>query len=165
MTQRFWKSNKRWLYPKPRKLWARTRLTLASRCNRRRWRTTGAAKRIDFGNVRPNHLLKLISASTAAFSTQWGSNRVSGACLPKTGIFAVVAGDFCRNGLRVRHFRSSETGAELQKRANGGLFRSLRGGTSGLRNPWLGRRIRTPIWRIGAGCTRLSEMSRRTFLC
>jgi hypothetical protein len=76
---------------------------------------------------------------TASVSTQWGSNRVSGACLPKTGIFAVVAGDFCRNGLRVRHFRSSETGAELQKRANGGLFRTLRGGTSGLRNAWLGR--------------------------
>jgi hypothetical protein len=74
---------------------------------------------------------------TALVSTQWGSNQVSGASLPKTGIFAVVAGDFCRNGLRVRHFRSSETGAELQKRANGGLFRTLRGGTSGLRNPWL----------------------------
>jgi hypothetical protein len=137
VTQRFWKSNKRWLYPKPRKLWARTRLTLASRCNCRRWRTTGAAKRIELGNVRPNHLLKLISASTAALSTQWGSNRVSGACLPKTGIFAVVAGDFCRNGLRVRPFGSSETGAELQKRANSGLFSSLRGATSVLGTGWL----------------------------
>ena len=35
----------RWLYPKPRKLWAGTRLTLASRSNRRRWLTTGAAKK------------------------------------------------------------------------------------------------------------------------
>jgi hypothetical protein len=79
----------------------------------------------------------LLERSTNVLSAQWGSNRVSGACLPKTGIFAVVAGDFCRNGLRVRHFRSSETGAESQKRANGGLFRSLTGGTSGLRNAWL----------------------------
>jgi hypothetical protein len=131
VTQRFWKSNKRWLYQKPRKLWAGTRLTLASRSNRRRWRTTGAAKRIELGNVRPNHLLKLISASTAALGRQSRSNRVSGRCLPKTGVLTDSGGDFCRNGPRVRHFGSSETSIELQKAANSGLFCSLRGFTAG----------------------------------
>jgi hypothetical protein len=86
-------------------------------CNRRRWRTTGAAKRIELGNVRPNHLLKLISASTAALGRQSRSNQVSGRCLPKTGVFADSGGDFCRNGMRVCQFGSSETGAELQKPA------------------------------------------------
>jgi hypothetical protein len=47
--------------------------------------------------------------------TQCRSNRVSSESLPKTGIFAVVAGDFSRNGRRVLQFGSSETGAKLQK--------------------------------------------------
>jgi hypothetical protein len=75
----------------------------------------------------------------ATLGRQSRSNQVSGRCLPKTGIFAVFAGDFCRNGLRVRHLGSSETSAELQKPANSGLFCSLRGGTSDLGTAWLGR--------------------------
>jgi hypothetical protein len=70
---------------------------------------------------------------------QWRSNRVSSESLLKTGIFAVVAGDFSRNGLRVLQFGSSETGAELQKPANSGLFSPLRGTISGFRTAWLGR--------------------------
>jgi hypothetical protein len=65
------------------------------------------------------------------------SNLVSRASLPKTGILAVVTRDFCRIGLSVREFGSSETGAELQKPANSGLFCPLRGGTSDLGTAWL----------------------------
>ena len=46
-------------------------------------------------------------------------------------------GDFCRNGLRVRHFGSAKTGTELQKSANSGLFCSLVGDTSDLGTAWL----------------------------
>jgi hypothetical protein len=76
-------------------------------------------------------------------SAQWGSNPVSGARLPKTGILAAVAGDFCRIGLRVLQFGSSETGAELQKPANSGLFSSLGGGASGLGTAWLATQCRS----------------------
>jgi hypothetical protein len=67
---------------------------------------------------------------------QCGSNRVSSESLPKTGIFAVVAGDFCPNCLRVLQFGSSETGTELQKPANGRLFAPLRA-ISRFGNGWL----------------------------
>jgi hypothetical protein len=60
--------------------------------------------------------------STASPRTQWRSNRVSPENLPKTGIFAVIAGDFSVNALRVLQFGRSETGAKLQKPANSGLF-------------------------------------------
>jgi hypothetical protein len=88
--------------------------------------------------------------TTAAASTQWRSNLVSGADLYKTGIFAVVAGDFCLDGLRLRQFGSSETGAELQKPANSGLFCSLRVAptASGL-----------PGWRRSADRARLQPNS------
>jgi hypothetical protein len=56
---------------------------------------------------------------------------------PENGNIGVVTGDFCRIDLSVREFGSSETGAELQKPANSGLFCSLRGGTSGLGTGWL----------------------------
>lgn len=62
---------------------------------------------------------------------------VSSESLPKTGIFAVVAGDFSRNGQRDLRFGSSETGTELQKPANSGLFWSLRGGVIGFGTAWL----------------------------
>jgi hypothetical protein len=77
--------------------------------------------------------------NTAALGRQSRSNPISGRCLPKTGIFAVFAGDFCRNGLRVRHFGSSETDTELQKPANCGLFFALRGATSVLGTAWLAK--------------------------
>jgi hypothetical protein len=77
--------------------------------------------------------------ATAASRTQWRSNRVSSESLPKMGIFAVIAGDFSRNSLQVLRFGSSETGAELQKPANSGLFCSLKGSTCGLGTGWLGR--------------------------
>jgi hypothetical protein len=65
------------------------------------------------------------------------SNRVCARCLPKTGVFADSGRDFCRNGVRLCQFGSSETGAELQKPANSGLFCSLRGSTSDFGNAWL----------------------------
>jgi hypothetical protein len=77
------------------------------------------------------------SKSTALIRRQSRSNQVSGRCLPKTGIFGVFAGDFCRNGMQVGQFGSSETAAELQKPANSGLFSALRGGSSDLGNAWL----------------------------
>lgn len=64
---------------------------------------------------------------------------VSSESLPKTGIFAVVAGDFFQNGLRDLQFGSSETGAELQKPANSGLFCFLRGDPSDFESAWLPR--------------------------
>src|ERR1700733_13226634 len=76
---------------------------------------------------------------TPATLTQCRSNPVSSESLPKTGIFAVVAGDFSRKGLRVLEFGSSETGAELQKPAKSGPFSALRGTFSGFRTAWLGR--------------------------
>jgi hypothetical protein len=84
-------------------------------------------------------LQKEDAASVETGLMQWGSNRVSDESLPKTGIFAVVTRDFARNGLVVLQFGSPETGAELQKPANCGLFSSLRGPNFGLKTAWLAR--------------------------
>jgi hypothetical protein len=69
--------------------------------------------------------------------TQWRSNRVSSESLRKTGIFAIVAGDFCRNGPPVLRLGRSETDTELQKPANSGLFCTLRDEASSLGTAWL----------------------------
>jgi hypothetical protein len=71
--------------------------------------------------------------------------RHTGRCLSKTGVFADSGGDFCRNRMRVSQFGSSETGAELQKPANSGLFSSLRGCSSGLGNAWLALQCRSRL--------------------
>jgi hypothetical protein len=80
-----------------------------------------------------------------------GPNPVSRASLPKMGILAIVTGDFCRIGLSVPVFGSSETDVELQKPANSGLFCSLRGGAP-LASEMLG-------WRRSADRTRLHAIS------
>ena len=92
-------------------------------------------------SVMPLHAKGNLQSRSAAFRRvrQSRSNRVSGCCLPKTGVFADPGGDFCRNGPRVLQFGSSETGRELQKAANSGLFCPLRGGNSDLGTAWLGR--------------------------
>jgi hypothetical protein len=56
--------------------------------------------------VLPTDRQHLLERSTNVLSAQWGSNRVSGACLPKMGISVVAAGDFCRNDLQVSGFGS-----------------------------------------------------------
>jgi hypothetical protein len=52
---------------------------------------------------------------TAARAIQWRSNQVSGASLPKTGIFAVAAGDFRHIGLGFSEFGSLETVQQIAK--------------------------------------------------
>ena len=80
---------------------------------------------------------------SAKVGRQSRSNQVSGRRLPKTGVFAKRGGDFCRNGMRVCQFGSSETGAELQKPANSGLFCALTGGTPDLGTAWLALQCRS----------------------
>jgi hypothetical protein len=70
-----------------------------------------------------------LSKATAAYPVQWGSNAVSDGCLPKTAIFAVVAGDFCRIDLAFHEFGLQRPYAELQKPANGGPFCYTCGGS------------------------------------
>ena len=65
------------------------------------------------------------------------SQLISGESLPKTGIFATVAGDFYRNWLGVLDFGSSETSTELQKRANSGPFCSVLSDSTNLGTAWL----------------------------
>jgi hypothetical protein len=61
----------------------------------------------------------------------------------QTGIFAVVAGDFCQNGPRILQLGSSETCAELQKPANGGPFSWLASGSTEPWNGWLAPQCRS----------------------
>jgi hypothetical protein len=101
--------------------------------------------------------------STVASATQCGSNPVSGRRLLKTGIFRISAGDYLLFPAGIGQIRDLETVRRIAKARHWRPFLALlrvKSPVAGLVG-W-GGRIRTPIWRIGAGCTRLSEMSRRT---
>ena len=106
---------------------------------------------------------RLMLNCTAPPARQCRSNPVSSRRLPETGIFQISAGDYRRFLPGSGQIWSLETDRNFAKARHWRAFlvllraKSLGAGLVG----W-GARIRTSIWRIGIGCSRLSERSRRT---
>jgi hypothetical protein len=93
--------------------------------------------------------LEKMTNLTAARATQWRSNPVSGASLPKTGIFRVAAGDFRQTGLAFGELGSLETVHQTAKARQ--LWAFLLVGELVSPTPQLlgwGGRIRTSVWWI-----------------
>jgi hypothetical protein len=82
---------------------------------------------------------------------QWRSNQVSGASLPKTGIFAVAAGDFRHIGLGFSEFGSLETVQQIAKARQLWPFLLVSGVVSPV--------PRLLGWRCSADRTRLHAIS------
>jgi hypothetical protein len=102
-----------------------------------------------------------LASRTASSATQCRSNPVSGRYLPKTGIFQISAGDYRRFRSRSAQFRSPETVSQFAKaRRQRAFLRLPRAKSPGAALVGWGGTIRTSIWRIGIGCSRLSERSR-----
>jgi hypothetical protein len=105
----------------------------------------------------------LLNQKTAASATQCRSNPVSYRSLPKTGIFQISVGDYRRFRAKIVSIGCPGTERQSAKGRNWRAFLGFMNVQSPVAAlPGWGGRIRTSIWRIGIGCSRLSERSRRT---